>query len=140
MHLDCGALPARRQIRTVLKQAPELPCHGTSTTPQDHNRCQHPFNFNAPQVPPLRRALMEAAEKLHAVAAVREVETKAAAAAQARPNAESATWLLDAAIRRAGTACTPQVGLTCAAAAQRLSLASGCRTAVADAAPASRTA
>jgi len=51
-------------------------------------------------------------EKLHAVAAVREAETKAAAADAARPatGAPPATALLDAAIRRAGAQCTPQVG------------------------------
>jgi hypothetical protein len=93
------------------------------------------------QVLLLRRALLEAAEKLHAVAAVREVETKAAAAAVARPDAESATWLLDAAIRRAGTACTPQVGLVHApdaAVAQCLRSASSCCSGVAWGAPASR--
>jgi len=55
---------------------------------------------------------LEVGEKLHAVAAVREAETKAAAADAARPatGAPPATALLDAAIRRAGAQCTPQVG------------------------------
>lgn len=92
----------------MLKQAPHQ--HVDSTTPPYHTGCHHCLHWRHPQLVPLRRALFEAAEKLHAVAAVREAETKAAAAAQARPDAESATWLLDAAIRRAGTACTPQVG------------------------------
>lgn len=53
------------------------------------------------------RAIFEASEKLHAVAALRGAETRAAAAA--RPGVPSATALLDAAIQMAGRLSTPQV-------------------------------
>ena len=55
------------------------------------------------------RAIFEAGEKLAAVAAVRDVEVRAAAAV--RPGAPRATQLLDDAIHQAGAECTPQVSV-----------------------------
>lgn len=53
------------------------------------------------------RAIFEAGEKLHAVAAVREAETRSAAAASTRGTAHSG--LLDTAIKAAGLSSTSQV-------------------------------